>query len=300
MSCCRDSARGTSPSGDGDRSRADPAAGTVTDVWTDSINPPGGLRGGVQVVGYETGPGGDTGHAALVTAADGRLDREPLPPGRTLAYALGARHCAGTVEDGRHVGCQESASPYCDRHTSRWACARCTGECSLPLDACHEDHAVYLAAFAPETFKVGVTRSWRLDTRLREQGADRAAHLRTVPNGRTARRVEADIAAEVGDRVRVPTKVRGLHLPVDEAAWEALLAGFDPRSTHRFEYGLDLDSRPVAETLASGTVRGTQGRVLVLDYRENTYAVDMRDLVGHELQAGEPDRDLQSSLGAFG
>ncbi len=43
-----------------------------------------------------------------------------------------------------------------------------------------------------------------------------------------------------------------------------------------------------------------KGRVLVLDHRGTTYAVDLRDLVGHELDDGGTDRDLQSSLGAFG
>ncbi|MFB6151325.1 MAG: DUF2797 domain-containing protein [Haloarculaceae archaeon] len=251
----------------------------------------------MQIVGYETGV---EGSPALRLATDGRLDRRPLDPGAELSYRLGERHCAGVVEGETHVPCDRPDAPYCDRHTDRWPCARCTGECSLPLESCREEHAVYLAAFAPATFKVGVTRSWRLETRLREQGADRAAHLRTVENGRVARRIEADIAAEVGDRVRVPTKIRGLHRTVDDDEWSSLLTGFDPLDTCAFDYGLDLRDRPVVETLASGTVRGVKGRVLVLDNAGGTYAVDMRDLVGYDLSDGDADRDLQSSLGAFG
>jgi hypothetical protein len=38
----------------------------------------------------------------------------------------------------------------------------------------------------------------------------------------------------------------------------------------------------------------------VLDYAGSTYAVDLRDLVGYELTDGGTERDLQSSLGAFG
>jgi hypothetical protein len=167
------------------------------------------------------------------------------------------------------------------------------------LPACREEHAVYLAAFAPATFKVGVTRSWRLDQRLREQGADRAAHLRTVDDGRIARQIEADIAEEVGDRVRVSVKRRGLHETVDEGVWQDLLDGFDPLATDDFEYGLDLAGRPVAETLASGTVVGVQGRLLVLETGGSIYAVDLRELVGYELDPGGTDQQLQSSLGAF-
>jgi hypothetical protein len=254
---------------------------------------------GVQIVGYETAPVGDSGAAALVVASDGTVRRESLHPGTKLGYRLGDRHCAGDVTDGRHTPCDRERAPYCDHHTSRWACARCTGDCDLPLPTCREEHAVYLAAFAPATFKVGVTRSWRLQTRLREQGADRGAHLRTVGNGRIARQIEAEIATSVGDRVRVPAKIRGLHRAVDDDAWQTLLDEHDLLSTFTFEYGLDLAERPVAETIASGTVRGTQGRVLVLERAGSTYAVDLRDLVGREVSDGDTDRALQSSFAAF-
>jgi hypothetical protein len=263
----------------------------------------------VQIVGYDTGV--PDGEPALVLASDGTLEREPLTPGTDLALTLGERHCAGTIDyteatareaapDGaRHLACDRPDSPYCDQHTDRWPCARCTGDCNLPLDSCREEHAVYLAAFAPDTFKVGVTRSWRLDTRLREQGADRAAHLRTVADGRVARQIEAEIATDVGDRVRVPTKVDGIHRGVDTEAWDALLADYDPIETFEFDYGLELAERPVAETMATGTVRGVQGRVLVLDRNGSTYAVNLRDLVGHEVSREASTRQLQSSLGAF-
>jgi hypothetical protein len=256
------------------------------------------VDGRVQVVGYETAPVGDDEDAALWFAADGRARRRSLAPGAELAFGLGERHCAG-VRDGRsHERCPNGGVPYCDRHTGRWACARCTGDCDRPLSTCREEHAVYLAAFAPATFKVGVTRSWRLETRLREQGADRGAHLRTVADGRVARRIEADIATDIADRVRVGTKRRGLGQSVDESAWEDLLAGFDPLERFAFAYGLDLAERPVGETLASGRVRGTKGRILVLERAGSRYAVDLRDLVGHEL-TDRDDRPLQSSFAAF-
>lgn len=253
----------------------------------------------MQLVGYETAAGGEEDHAALLVSRDGDIQRESLVPGSTLTYTLGDRHCAGAVDGSGHKPCARGKAPYCDQHTSRWACARCTGDCDMPLPSCEDEHAIYLAAFAPATFKVGVTRSWRLETRLREQGADRAAHLRTVGDGRIARQIEADIAVDIGDRVRVRTKRNGLHQVVDEDAWQDLLVDFDTLATYSFDYGLDLTERPVAETLATGTIRGTQGRVLVLDTNGSTYAVDMRDLVGYDLETGETDRQLQSSLGAF-
>jgi hypothetical protein len=244
----------------------------------------------VQTVGYV--PTGGDSEPALVIAEDGQVRREPLEPGRTLSFALRERHCAGAQQGDRHEPCDAPRAPYCEAHTVPWSVANNADS--------QEEHAVYLAAFAPDAFKVGVTRSCRLETRILEQGADRAAHVYTVPDGRIARDVEADIAADVPDRVRVPTKLRGLHRDVDETAWTGLLAGFDVQERFDFDYGLDLDGQPVPETLATGTVRGVQGRVLVLERGGTTYAVDLRDLVGHDLAEGGDDRDRQSSLGAFG
>jgi hypothetical protein len=259
----------------------------------------------VQIVGYRTGedPGLLLSDAPAPTGGDTTptpVEFVALDPGTDLAYTLGERRCAGTVTDEGHLACDADGAPYCDQHTSVWVCARCTGTCLKDEMDCFEEHAVYLAAFAPDRFKVGVTRLWRLDTRLREQGADRAAHVRTVENGRVAREIEAGIATDLPDRVRVPTKVEGLGGTVAESAWDALLAEFDPLETFSFDYGLALSERPVAETIATGTVRGVKGRVLVLDHAGSTYAVDLRDLVGYELEDGRTDRDVQSSLGAFG
>jgi hypothetical protein len=246
----------------------------------------------------------DTGSTASDGRAGGRgpfydVEFVPLEPGDQIAYTLGERHCAGALTDAGHRPCDEPAAPHCRQHTHTWVCARCTGTCLKDEMDCHQEHAIYLAAFAPDTFKVGVTRRPRLERRLREQGADRGAHVRTVENGRIARQIEAELAAEIPDRVRVPTKRAGLAATVDEDAWESTLSEFTPIDTYAFDYGLDLAERPVAETIATGTVRGVKGRLLVLDHAGSTYAVDVRDLVGCDVDPEPTDRNLQSSLGAF-
>ncbi|QDX39551.1 DUF2797 domain-containing protein [Salarchaeum sp. JOR-1] len=251
----------------------------------------------MQVVGYRTAVREDG--PALVVADDGEVSRLSLASGARLDYGLGERHCAGAVDDDAHYACSDESAPYCPVHSSTWVCARCTGDCLKDEMDCHEDHAIYLAAFAPDVFKVGVTREWRLDTRLREQGAQRAAHLETVSNGRLAREIESDIATEIPDRVRVPAKLDGLHEAVDADAWGVVLAGFDPIETFAFDYGLDLASQPVATTVARGTVVGTRGRVLVLERGATNYAVDLRDLVGHELDPEKESSDRQSSLASY-
>jgi hypothetical protein len=247
----------------------------------------------VQIVGYQRTP------SALVLANDGSVETVSLEPGTDLVYTLSERHCAGSLTNGEHIACKNDAAPYCAAHTTSWVCARCTGTCLKDEMDCYDDHAVYLAAFAPNTFKVGVTRLERLSTRLREQGADRAAHIHTVPNGRIAREIESEIADEITDRVRVPTKIAGIHQTVNEEAWNELLTEHEPIEICAFDYGLDLNRQPVPETLATGTVRGTKGRILVLDRSEGTYAVDMRDLVGYELIEQASERNVQSTLTTF-
>jgi hypothetical protein len=247
----------------------------------------------VQIVGYQRTP------SALVLAGDGSVETLSLKPGTELAYTLSERHCAGSLTNGEHIACENDNTPYCAAHTTSWVCARCTGTCLKDEMDCYDDHAVYLAAFAPNTFKVGVTRLERLPTRLREQGADRAAHIHTVPNGRIAREIESEIAEEITDRVRIPTKISGLHQTVNEKAWSELLTEHETIETCAFDYGLDLNQQPVPETLATGTVRGTKGRILVLDRSEGTYAIDLRDLVGYELTEQASERNVQSTLTTF-
>jgi len=247
----------------------------------------------VQIVGYDSIDGG-----LLLSDASG-LSFQELDCGTELEYTLGERHCAGTVHDETHIACENPTAPYCPDHSHTWVCARCTGTCLKDEMDCFDDHAIYLAAFAPDQFKVGVTKQWRLETRLREQGADLAAHIRTVDDGRIARQLEAEIATEITDRVRVPTKLAGLGQSVDRQAWQALLDEFEPLDSFEFDYALGLESQPVNETMATGTVRGTKGRILVLDRGGSTYAVDMRELVGYEVSERRQSRELQSSLGSF-
>ena len=252
----------------------------------------------MQLVGYE--PSG-RGSALLVSDGSGAVDRRSLEADDDLAYTLGERHCAGTIDDdGTHIACDRPSAPYCEYHASTWVCARCTGTCLKDEMDCYDDHAIYIAAFAPDTFKVGVTKLWRLETRLREQGADRAAHVHTVSNGRIAREREAEIAQQLIDRVRTGPKVAALAASIDEAAWESTLERFDVIERFGFDYGLELEVRPVRETIASGTVVGVKGRLLILATGGTTYAVDMRDLVGYDLEDGTTERGLQSSLGSFG
>lgn len=240
----------------------------------------------MQVVGYRPTP-----DPALLLAEGGPVERLSLESADILAYALGERRCAGVIRNTNHVVCDRSRAPKCRRHER--------GFDESTLRDRDGAHAVYLAAFAPATFKIGITREDRVETRLREQGADRGAHVLTVPNGDVARDREEEIGRELTQRVRVATKLGGIGREVDEGAWNALLDEYDPIERFDLDYGFELGSLPVPETLATGTVIGVQGRVLLLERDGTPYAVDLRDLVGFELREEPETRDRQSSLETF-
>jgi len=63
----------------------------------------------VQLVGYRSS---GNGSSLLVSDAAGEVDHQPLEAGEELAYSLGERHCAGTIdEDGAHVACDRPSAP---------------------------------------------------------------------------------------------------------------------------------------------------------------------------------------------
>lgn len=261
----------------------------------------------MQIVGYETGdpdPGlylYDWESAPAVQSDDSAQRFVSLSTGTKLSFKLDERHCAGIqTESGRHR-CMNSRGPYCHDHQSTWVCAKCTGTCLKDEMDCFDTHAIYLAGFAPDIIKVGVTKDWRLRDRLREQGADCGAQIRTVENGRIARQQEAAIATQYPDRVRVEQKIAGLGQFMNTHPWKEALANFDipPADQFDFEYGFSVETKPVSETIATGRVIGVKGRILIIEHRNTTYAVDMRDLVGYEVRSGPLKRHLQSSLGAW-
>lgn len=247
----------------------------------------------MQIVDFDRTP-----DPALYIAMDGDVERVSLDPGRELAYPLGERRCAGTVEDGRHRPCARPETPWCPTHTETWICARCSGTCLKDEMDCFDSHVVYLAIVAPRAVKVGVTKTDRFETRIHEQGADRAAVIHEVSNGRIAREIEAETA--LPERMTIRAKIEGLTQSVDEAFWTSLLADYDPIAKYRPSYDLARTHQPIPETLGSGRVIGTKGRLLVMRVGGTPYVTDLRALVGHRIVPEAPPPERQSGLEAFG
>ncbi len=263
----------------------------------------------MQIVGYESGLEGleydiinglenKPEPPSLLIGNKNKVEKIHLVQGETIDYSLKDRHCAGRISEGAHEYCRNEKSPYCENHISDWVCARCTGNCNLPIPNCKETHAVYIAAFSPSIFKVGVTRMPRLITRLREQGARKAAHIETVSDGRTARQIERKIASGMKDRVIAKEKLNGLGQNVNRKKWEVVMSEFKSAKIFNFDYGFELDYPPIPAKILTGKIVGVEGRFLVLKIAKDNYAVDLRGITGCEIEKGNEKREisLQSSL----
>lgn len=226
----------------------------------------------VQIVGYDaSAPGMYITRAETQTGSpdeSSEVEFISLAPGSELAYTLGQRHCAGVITDNGHHACTNTSAPYCQEHHSTWVCAKCTGTCLKDEMDCYESHAIYLAVFAPDIHKIGVTKQWRLTRRLAEQGADYGIHLQTVSNGRIAREHEAAIAtaASITDRIRAVTKHTSLYQDVDESAIAAQLANINAESAIELHTGSQLEIGEYIESLPKVDVSVSES---MTDTREN-------------------------------
>ncbi|HEY7832137.1 MAG TPA: DUF2797 domain-containing protein, partial [Ktedonobacterales bacterium] len=176
--------------------------------------------------------------------ASAASQRWPLTPGMTLSLtaarpgAPGERRCTGyhPPAGGPPLLCPEwqplppgshSQCDLCMRREGRLEVVTSdgsrppTGPSAAYLRSAHE---VYLAAFAPDLLKVGVSGAGRAPLRVLEQGAPAALVIGRADDGMAARRLEHALGlAGVRERVPVRTKLRLLYPPPSAPALLAVL-----------------------------------------------------------------------------
>jgi uncharacterized protein DUF2797 len=164
-------------------------------------------------------------------------------------------------------------------------------------------HVVYLAYFAEDCVKVGISSQDRVLARWRGQGARLATQLITSDNAEAAREMEARVAREasVSEAVRGARKRQLLNVPLSTlAATETLRAlrqsvaqicGFETAQTPIHDLTphylgsarLDLPLTDVgSETTPSisGVGVGLIGDVLIVDEAGRQYMLSLKDLMG--------------------
>ena len=108
-----------------------------------------------------------------------------------IALVLKKRGCAGTRDGDQYIACDSPDAPYCSKHGGAPdPCVACRGDCAKQKKTCNTEHSVYLAVFAPDIIKVGVSKTPRLKIRLNEQGADMGFEIARYPDGELARKRE--------------------------------------------------------------------------------------------------------------
>ena len=211
---------------------------------------------------------------------------ELLPLSGSLSFGIGRRTCIGTWQAGVYRPCDSEEVPVCGSCQEFNACAICTGTCLKDQKTCLEEHAVYIAMFRPDIFKIGVTKASRLDDRLREQGADVAAVADYVLDGELARRRERELQKRYGIKGTVPHCQKMLvDTELHWAAWDAMKAKMDIHDETKLRYlQLPLRMRPLqAKNMLLGSVIGVKGRLVVLEKDATLYGFDLNHILGAEV-----------------
>lgn len=175
-------------------------------------------------------------------------------------------------------------------------------------------HEVYLAAFAPDVYKVGVAGPGRTRIRVLEQGAPAGLVIARAEDGMAARRLEhAFSRLGLRERIAVRTKRRVLYPPPDAAAliqtlraalettatrlpagWPADVERLDPPEPLDNTPALHLDAldtlptpaRQPPQTGLRGQVAAASGALLVLrEPQASLWGESGASLEAHDLRA---------------
>ena len=176
-------------------------------------------------------------------------------------------------------------------------------------------HFVYLAYFAPNVIKVGISQEERGIRRLLEQGARLAIKLETFSSALIARQYEAKISKldRIAETLPVHKKMELIKLPFDRAAGERELrqklleieqkigvsfpkSELIPCEDYFQTAGVDLSRVVLMKNYSQlvGRVRSVIGSIVITDYDGQLLAYNIKKLIGYRAQKanGEIELDL--------
>jgi hypothetical protein len=237
---------------------------------------------------------------------DGVEKPQEMDISQEIALVLKKRGCAGTWDGDEYIACDSSDAPCCNRHGGPPdPCVACRGDCLKQKKTCNSEYSVYLALFAPDIIKVGVSKTPRLKIRLNEQGADAGVEIARYPDGELARKRERSLAATYPDRIAFDVKLNGITKKIDARTLQDIYSKYDAGQVMNFKYfDKILWMQPIVlepkEAMAiSGRVLGIKGKALVLEKSSTIYAINLDGLIGYEFKAGKGMLNLQTSLFEF-
>ena len=240
----------------------------------------------------------------------------PLEKELTITFDTSTRFCTGwrDITTGERFPCPTN-TPLDAKYEQCPACQRRTGfnpafYHASSVSAQQEEwnqqpHILYLAYFASNLIKVGITLAARGNSRLLEQGARSALILDTFPTAHIARQYEAKIAALPGfvETVLVSKKIEALHAPFDtrkaddilqasrQTIEKSLVTTFPQNSVLHldsffFPEGVPLlneafDCQSMAKI--AGSVQGMLGSLLFCEQQDTSLFLPLKKFVGYRL-----------------
>ena len=176
-------------------------------------------------------------------------------------------------------------------------------------------HFVYLAYFAPNVIKVGISQEERGIRRLLEQGARLAIKLETFSSALIARQYEAKISKldRIAETLPVHKKMELIKLPFDRAAGERELrqklleieqkigvsfpkSELIPCEDYFQTAGVDLPRVVLMKDCSQlvGHVCSVIGSIIITDYGGQLLAYNIKKLIGYRAQ--KVDREIELDL----
>jgi len=232
----------------------------------------------------------------------------------TFSLSIGRKTCIGYFHEGKHVSCpnrREISGEWhcneCKLNDDFFLCMKCTGEECIndkQRSSCEANmYFVYLAAFN-SLLKVGISYHFRLLERLIEQGADFAAKIACVKDGKEVRLVEQEIKnyLNIQDKVAGDEKYRMLFGNPNLAVANIVQALSNLRNNGVSKYMVPtevydlrsyyhLNNVPYMpeklhikdNTRLSGTCVAAKGNILVFRNENRFFSVNAHEMIGREL-----------------
>ena len=242
--------------------------------------------------------------------------RELFGQDLSLEFDFSTKYCTGWVDFENHSSqiCPDSATVD-GKYENCLKCRDRTGfnpafynadSVSVQQEKINQNpHFVYLAYFAPEVIKVGISQEERGIRRLLEQGARLALKLETFSSALIARQYEAKISALDGivETMPIHKKLELIKQPFERATGEEKLrqklleieqkigvsfpkSELIPCEDYFQTNGIDL-TRAVPmkdQNHLAGRVRSIIGPILITDYDGQLLAYNVKKFIGYQAQ----------------
>jgi hypothetical protein len=253
------------------------------------------------------------------------IDCNPLGQTISLHFMLDQRYCRGwhDLETGKDAACPESQiidpkyeqCPACQKRTGfNPAFYHATSVSPQQEIRNQQPHFLYLAYFADNVIKVGISYAARGNSRLLEQGARSAVLLDTFPTAHIARHYEAKIAElpNIYETIQLSKKIVHLNTPQDHQQAsirltetrkyieDSLKIEFAKNNVEHFDATYFPNKQPnlaspfdcSTDHRISGKIVGMLGSLLFCEYQDVPVFLPLKKYIGYRATIADTETPL--------